>query len=142
MAKGISNVFNHMYTQIMKEHLSFLSAGSQRNRNESFLRSQLSNPTILELIDTKALILDKLLKRLKSDTMRSALSYIQALLNDFLVAYVIFAIVLTAGTIAIAWWSLSVIKGNMWDTNIILKILPYETLSREEREEVKVFFIA
>ena len=74
--------------------------------------------------------------------MTSALDYIKSLLNDFILAYLVFTIILTVGLIAILWWSLAVIKRNMWDTNIILKILPYESLSRQEREDIKTFFKA
>jgi hypothetical protein len=74
--------------------------------------------------------------------MNSALNYIKSLLNDFIIAYLVFTVILTIGLVGILWWSLVVIKRNMWDTNIILKILPYETLSRNEREEIKVFFNA
>ncbi len=96
----------------------------------------------MEIIDTKVLVLDNILKKLKQASMTSAIDYIKSLLNDFIMAYLIFSIVLTLSLCTILWWSLVVIKGNMWDTNIILKILPIETLSRVEREEIKNFFKA
>ena len=94
------------------------------------------------MLDTKVFVLDKILKKLKQKSMNSALNYIKSLLNDFIIAYLVFTVILTIGLVGILWWSLVVIKRNMWDTNIILKILPYETLSRNEREEIKVFFNA
>ncbi len=74
--------------------------------------------------------------------MTSGINYIRTLLNDFIAAYLIFAIFLTFGTFALVWWSIQVVKRNMWDTNIILKILPFESLKREERENIKAFFKA
>ena len=106
------------------------------------LSQQLVEPQIVEVIDTKVLVLDKILKKLKQASMTSAIDYTKSLRNDFILGYLIFSIVLTLSLCAILWWSLVVIKGNMWDTNIILKILPIETLSRVEREEIKNFFKA
>jgi hypothetical protein len=106
------------------------------------LSQELEEPQIVEVIDTKVLVLDKILKKLKQASMTSAIDYIKSLLNDFIMGYLIFTIVLTLSLCAILWWSLVVIKGNMWNTNIILKILPIETLSKAEREEIKNFFKA
>lgn len=41
MSKGISNVFNHMFTQILKEHLQFTSAGQLRQRNITLLSQEI-----------------------------------------------------------------------------------------------------
>ena len=95
---------------------------------------------IIDLIDTKVLVLDKLLSKLKTLAMDSVNAYVISLLRDFIIAYVVFVIVLTFSLFFMLYWFLAVIKRNMWDTNIILKILPYETLPREEREEIKSFF--
>jgi hypothetical protein len=135
MSKGISNVFNHMFTQILKEHLLFTSAGQLRQRNITLLSQEIVEPQVVEVIDTKVLVLDKILTKLKQASMTSALDYIKSLLNDFLLGYL-------WSSCAILWWSLVVIKRNMWDTNIILKILPIEILSKVEREEIKNFFRA
>jgi hypothetical protein len=142
MSKGLSSVFNYMFTQILKKHLQFTSAGQLRQRNITLLRVHKCNlvePQIVEVIDTKVLVLDKILTKLKQASMTSALDFIKSLLNDFILGYLV---VLTLSLWAILWWSLVVIKRNMWDTNIILKILPIETLSKAEREEIKNFFKA
>jgi hypothetical protein len=136
MSKGISSVFNHMFTQILKEHLQFTSAGQLRQRNITLLSQEIVvEPQVVEVIDTKVLVLDKILTKLKQASMTSALDYIKSLLYDFLLGYL-------WSSCAILWWSLVVIKRNMWDTNIILKILPIETLIKAEREEIKNFFRA
>ena len=33
-----------------------------------------------------------------------------------------------------------VLRKSMWDTNIILKIIPFETLPKKDRIEIKDFF--
>jgi hypothetical protein len=33
-----------------------------------------------------------------------------------------------------------VLRKSMWDTNIILKIIPFESLPKEDRIEIKDFF--
>jgi hypothetical protein len=111
-----------------------------KQRDETALRGLLTDPSLLEVIDTKALILDKILKTLKLLSMNSVLAYLKSLLRDFILAYLIFAVLLTLTLIALLIWSLTVVKRGMWDTNIILKILPFETIPREQREEIKQFF--
>jgi hypothetical protein len=96
MSKGISNVFNHMFTQILKEHLQFTSAGQLRQRNITLLSQEIVvEPQVVEVIDTKVLVLDKILTKLKQASMTSALDYIKSLLNDFILSYLIFSVVLT-----------------------------------------------
>jgi hypothetical protein len=48
----------------------------------------------VEVIDTKVLVLDKILTKLKQASMTSALDYIKSLLNDFILSYLIFSVVL------------------------------------------------
>jgi hypothetical protein len=94
MSKGISNVFNHMFTQILKEHLQFTSAGQLGQRNISLLSQEIVETQVVEVIDTKVLVLDKILTKLKQASMTSALDYIKSLLNDFILGYLIFSVVL------------------------------------------------
>ena len=95
---------------------------------------------LVNVIDLKSILLNLVIDRLKINSMESVISYIKSLLMDFVVAYAIFTILISLTIVFMIYWSLRYIKRNMWNTNIILKILPFETLPREDREMIKEFF--
>ncbi len=95
---------------------------------------------LVNVIDLKSILLNLVIDRLKINYMESVISYIKSLLMDFVVAYAIFTILISLTIVFMIYWSLRYIKRNMWNTNIILKILPFETLPREDREMIKEFF--
>lgn len=95
---------------------------------------------LVSVIDLKSILLNLVIDRLIINSMQSVISYIKSLLMDFVVAYAIFTILISLTIVFMIYWSLRYIKRNMWNTNIILKILPFETLPREDREMIKEFF--
>jgi hypothetical protein len=95
---------------------------------------------LVNVIDLKSILLNLVIDRLKINCMESVITYIKSLLMDFVIAYVIFTILISLTIVFMIYWSLRYIKRNMWNTNIILKILPFETLPREDREMIKEFF--
>jgi hypothetical protein len=72
--------------------------------------------------------------------MESVIIYIQRLLNDFITAYIVFVALLTAGLTVLVLFGFKILKKSMWDSNIILKIIPFETLPKQDRIEIKDFF--
>jgi len=80
MSVGLSNAFYYMYSQILKANLKFYSLASQKQRNVTALKNMLSDPMIVQMIDTKAQVLDPVLNQLKQICMESVISYIQSLL--------------------------------------------------------------
>lgn len=98
------------------------------------------NDEIIQIIDMKAKILDLPLNDLKEQSMKSVISYIQLLLQNFIVAFIVFILILTFAVALLIFFGFKVLRRNMWDTNIILKIIPFETLPRKERIEIKDFF--
>ena len=140
LEKGLTNAFFHMFNQIMKANLEFNSLGAVKGRNESMLRGGLLDETIIQIIDLKAQVLDLALDQLKEKTMESVIKYIQKLLNDFIVAYIVFVSLLTVGLFVMILVGFKVLRKSMWDTNILLKIIPFEMLPKRDRIDIKDFF--
>ena len=88
----------------------------------------------------KANILDPALNQLKQICMDSVIQYIQVLLLDFVTAFIVFASLLTVALLVLIVVGFKFLRKSMWDTNIILKIIPFETLPRSDRIEIKDFF--
>ena len=88
----------------------------------------------------KANILDPALNQLKQICMDSVIQYIQVLLLDFVTAFIVFASLLTVAMLVLIVVGFKFLRKSMWDTNIILKIIPFETLPRSDRIEIKDFF--
>ena len=72
--------------------------------------------------------------------MESVIAYIQKLVNDFITAFVVFVTLLTIAVAILALVGFRVLRKSMWDTNIILKIIPFETLPKSDRIDIKDFF--
>jgi hypothetical protein len=72
--------------------------------------------------------------------MNSVIQYIQKLLNDFITAFIIFLTILTLASLILILVGFKVLRKSMWDTNIILKIIPFETLPKADRIDIKDFF--
>ena len=129
-----------MYTQILKANLNFKSLGNTSKRNTKQLSLLIGDPEIVQIIDMKAQILDPALNQLKQICMDSVIQYIQVLLLDFVTAFIVFASLLTVAMLVLISVGFKFLRKSMWDTNIILKIIPFETLPRSDRIEIKDFF--
>lgn len=140
MSKGLTNSFYFMFTQILKANLQFLDLGSTAKRSKAFLESALRDETMIQIIDVKAKILDPALNQLKQKCMDSVIAYITKLLNDFVTAFIVFIAILTVFVIIFVMMGFRILRKSMWDTNIILKIIPFESLPKEDRIEIKDFF--
>ena len=140
MNEGLTNAFYYMYTQILKANLNFKSLGDTSKRNTQQLSLLIGDPEIVQIIDMKAQILDPALNQLKQICMDSVIQYIQVLLLDFVTAFIVFASLLTVAMLILIVVGFKFLRKSMWDTNIILKIIPFETLPRSDRIEIKDFF--
>ena len=72
--------------------------------------------------------------------MDSVNSYIQSLLNNSITAFIVFGVLLTVALVGLICVGFRIIRKSMWDTNIILKIIPFEMLPKKEQNEIKDFF--
>ena len=129
-----------MYTQILKANLNFKSLGDTSKRTTKQLSLLMGDPEIVQIIDMKAQILDPALNQLKQICMDSVIQYIQVLLLDFVTAFIVFASLLTVAMLVLISVGFKFLRKSMLDTNIILKIIPFETLPRSDRIEIKDFF--
>ena len=124
----------------MKQHLEFLDTGDSRTRSETFLRKEIADKAIVEMIDLKAEILNPVLQILIDKAEISVINYGKQLINQYVITFIVFAALLTLGTLILIFKTINVLKQGIWDTNIILKILPFESLPKGDREEIKNFF--
>ena len=92
------------------------------------------------MIDLKAEILNPVLKILIDKAEVSVINYGKQLINHYVITFIAFAVFLTLGTLILIFKTIHALKQGIWDTNIILKILPFETLPKGDREEIKNFF--
>ncbi len=100
----------------------------------------LSDSTTIQIIDTKAKVLDPALMELKKRCFESVVKYVQKLLNNFIIAFAIFVVVLTVSTLLLLLIGFKTLRKSMWDTNIILKIIPFEAIAQKDRVKIKDFF--
>jgi hypothetical protein len=59
---------------------------------------------------------------------------------NFITAFIVFVTILTIALIVLVFVGFKILRRSMWDTNIILKIIPFETLPKKDRIEIKDFF--
>lgn len=140
LTKGLSNAFYFMFTQILKMNLSFLVLGEQKIRTLDKLKGLISDTNIIQMIDMKAVILDTVLTKLEQQCSNSVDTYILFLLYESNIGFVFFIVILTFSVVALVYFGFRVLRQSMWNTNIILKIIPFESLPKEERIKIKDFF--
>jgi hypothetical protein len=91
-----------------------------------------NNTQLLHLTDFKLRILNPMFVQLNAACMESVSVYMQSLLQNSIIAYSVFVSVLIITAFIIVFKGLSKTKANMTNTNIVLGILPFEDLSKEE----------
>lgn len=95
---------------------------------------------MVEIVDYKTKILNPVLDMLNEKSMESVQKYVQVLLLNSLSAYIAFAVVLTFGIVVLLLKGFTRMKKNMLDTNIVLRIIPFDNLQKEDCEDIKNFF--
>ena len=87
-------------------------------------------------------MLDPALDKLQQACMDSANIYILQLLNNVISAFIVFAALMTAGIVALYILGFEKMKRSMLDTNIVIRVLPFETLEKDSQEKIKDFIKA
>ena len=95
---------------------------------------------MIQIIDMKAIVLDPALNKFKQICMDNVIQYIKKLMTDFMTAFAVFAVILTISTLLLIFIGFKVLRRSMWNTNTMLKIIPFESLPREDRILIKDFF--
>lgn len=140
MNSGLSNAMQFFYAKFLRMWNAFDNLGLTIRRTEAFLRSQMLDPVMLEIIDFKAYVLEPAITELQIRSIKSVNSYITSLLDDFMTAFIMFVTCLTIGVISLFIVGFKRLKRRIVDTNILLRIIPIETLEQEDRDEVIKLF--
>ena len=98
-----------------------------------------ADPTTVAIVDTKAIVLDPALDKLQNACMDSANQYIKQLLNNLVSAFVVFVVLMSMGMVVLYLLGFDRMKRSMLDTNIVIRILPFETLEKDTQEKIKDF---
>jgi len=69
--------------------------------------------------------------------MDSVTSYFSQLLNDFIILYCIFIAILIASMIYASVFVFKKLRKSMWNTNMLLKIIPPSILTKKDEEKLK-----
>ena len=85
-------------------------------------------------------VVTPIMSTLNDRAMASVLAFIEKLLNDFITAFIVFVAVLSVAVLLLIFMGFRVLRKSMWETNIILKIIPFESLPRADRIEIKDFY--
>lgn len=95
---------------------------------------------MIEIADTKSKMLNPTLDRLNVLCMSSVLNYVNFLVNNSMIAFIVFSIVMTGCMLILVLGGYSQAKRSMTNTNIIIRIIPFHTLSAEHVREMKKQF--
>lgn len=95
---------------------------------------------MIEILDLKVKILDIGLNQLKSTVTASANNYISGLLHDYQGAYIAFILIMSSVFVGLVLTGSKMTKKNLINTNMALRIIPYESLTQQDREDINDFF--
>lgn len=129
----------YMFSQLTKQNFAFINAGAGKFRSEKFLKDQMSNQLIVEVIDFKSKVLAPVLDRLSTLCSESATSYVNLLLSDVIIAFSVFFVLLVTAMALFSGIIVQRIKIGMLNTNLILQIMPFEQMTKATCEQVKKF---
>ncbi|CDW78770.1 UNKNOWN [Stylonychia lemnae] len=136
--KGFSNGINYIYNTLFKNTIQIKAALLQKDK-ETIIQ-MMKDPFVVEIIDINYLVLDPAFKMIQDSTRDSVLKHIQKLLSNFIVAFVVFISMLTLSLLVLIFYGFKRLRHSMSNTNIILRVIPYEAISKDERDEIRNFF--
>ena len=82
-------------------------------------------------------IMGKSFVELENQCMNSALAYFKKLLTDFEAVYAVFLALLITSMIYFTIFAFKRLRKSMWSTNMLLKIIPKHTLSKDDSDKLK-----
>lgn len=92
---------------------------------------------MIEMIDTKLYVMPDSFTKLQQECMSSTSNYFAQLLNDFIILYCVFIAILIVSMIYASVFAFKRLRRSMWNTNMLLKIIPPQTLSKKDEEKLK-----
>ena len=91
---------------------------------------------MIEVVDTKSKMLNPTLDKLNTLCMTSVINYVNLLVNNSLIAYVIFSLIMTGCMLGLLG-AFNRVKRSMTNTDIVIRIIPFHTLSAAQVREMK-----
>jgi ABC-type nitrate/sulfonate/bicarbonate transport system permease component len=95
---------------------------------------------MINAIDVKMKLVNPMISILKVLCTTSVIDYVESLLQDTVTAFIIFAVILTFSMLGLMLGGFRNIKRNMINTNIVLRMIPFDTLDKTDVHEIKKFF--
>ena len=132
--EGVSYSLAYYYNQAQKWDMAYFDSGKLKTRDYNFLVQALKNSDVIEMIDTKMYILRHTFQKLKDICMQSTIDYFASLLNTFIIVYVIFITLMITSIVYFLAYGFQHLKLTMWNTNLLLKIIPNHALTKKECE--------
>eukprot|EP00347_Sterkiella_histriomuscorum_P008635 403344343 len=140
--KGITNANAFFYQQAQMIQIQFDDAKQMKTRNEAFLKLMLNDTGTLEIIDSKAILLSYAFTQLKDACVQSVVNYFELQRDQLIIIYVIFITILVIALLYFQLHLLRKIRLIMWNTNLMLKIIPQECLMKEDKGLLKSFIVS
>ncbi|TNV87637.1 hypothetical protein FGO68_gene1529 [Halteria grandinella] len=141
MAQGISSSQSYMFAQLVKQGHYFDSVeASAEGRNAKVLEKMMNDKLMIEIMDFNQVALRPMLSELRERAIASMDDYVHSFVADLILAFAIFAILLTLMLIIIMLKGFPKMKKEMLDTNRMMQIIPVETLTKQDIDDLTAFF--
>lgn len=137
LSKGISNTLSYMISAAYKFNMIYQRADEDNAKSLEFIRSILIDEDFLEILDTKMYVMPDSFTKLQNTVMDSTLAYFEKLLTEFVIVYAIFMAVLVLSMSYFSIFIFKKLKISMWNTNMLLKIIPSDTLNKKDEDLLK-----
>lgn len=109
-------------------------------RDKEFLEELISDEYSMKIIDTTLYILNELFKQMKENGLSSAVAYFGNVKVRNIILYSVFTIILLTTFILFVSVAFKKIKISIWNTNLALKMIPSDSMSKKDYKKVQSFF--
>ena len=133
----MSNALFYMFSFSFRTNMNFDEAGIAGERTMEFLTEEIADPLMLEIIDSKITILGPIFIAHKERCLDSTLNYLEALMLQFTIVYSGFVVTMTFIIVLFLTKGFNILRQNMWNTNVLVKMIPFDQLEESSKEEMK-----
>eukprot|EP00347_Sterkiella_histriomuscorum_P001462 403371946 len=139
--KGLTSALAYMYHKAQKTQMEYDTALQMRQRDQTFLRNMMNDTETIELIDAKVYILQHAFQVFQDACVDSSIKYFQSQRDQLIIIYVVFLVIIIVSILIFFLYALKRLRSTMWNTNLILKIIPSDVVSKKDAEKIKSFFV-
>jgi len=97
---------------------------------------------IIEIVDAKEIVIGNAFDLLKEKAEASVLDYNNHILKLFIIVFAIFVSLLTVFMAVCSFYGFKRLRRSMWNSNIILKIIPEKIFKKKDQDRLKEFFMS